>query len=385
MFYDTHLQGDHNNGGVNAPPWSIRVAVSEPEGPFSDPYRGRDDFNELRHDYADKDTIIGATNAPFPRPVLVESFDEVFNTPLTYNYNITFEREVATGWMARAGYVGSTATTGRADITLNPAIYTPGGPTGNPQARRRFPEFGEINHFVQDRSSQHYSMQLSLNRRYAAGFTVRANYTLADLQGTIGGPELAPYFHPDLDEIVDTLRYGRLADMRRHRFVTSWVYDIPGPQEGVAGAVVGGWQVTGIYQWQSGQPITIESGRDNAGWGLGSNRAIKTGQPFEPPAGSDETVWFNRAAFAVNPNGTFGETLRGEYFGPSRQTVDLGLFKNFRFTTDMNVQFRAEFFNLLNTVNFNNPGTYVSSASTFGRINSAQDPRIMQFGLKFVF
>ena len=91
-----------------------------------------------QHDYEDKDTIIGAANAPFPRPVLVESFDEVFNTPLTYNYNLAFEREVATGWMARAAYVGSTATTGRASITLNPAIYTPGGPAGNPQARRRY-------------------------------------------------------------------------------------------------------------------------------------------------------------------------------------------------------------------------------------------------------
>jgi hypothetical protein len=385
MFFDTHLQGDHNNGGVNAPPWSIRVAVTEPPGPFSDPYRGRDDFAELKHEYTDKDTIIGATNAPFPRPVLVESFDRVFDTPLTYNYNLTFEREVTTGWMARAGYVGSTATKGRADMTLNPAIYTPGGPTTNPQVRRRFGEFGEINHFVQDRSSQYHSMQLSLNRRYADGFTVSANYTLADLEGTIGGPELVPYFHSQFDDIVGTLRYGRLDTMRRHRFVTSWVYELPGPESGVAGAMIGGWQLTGIYQWQSGQPFTITSGRDNAGWGLGDNRGIRTGQPYDAPAGSDETVWFNRAAFAVNPNGTFGETLRGEFFGPNRTTMDLGVFKRFRFTNDINVQFRAEFFNVLNTVNYNNPGTNVSTAASFGRITGAQDPRIMQFGLKFVF
>jgi hypothetical protein len=385
MFYDTHLLGEFNNGGVNAPPWSIRVNVTEPPGPFSDPYRGRDDFNELQHDYADKDTIIGSRVAPFPRPVLVESFDEVFDTPLTYNYNLTFEREIATGWMARAGYVGSTATKGRADITLNPAIYTPGGRTDNPQARRRLPEYGEINHFVQDRNSQYHSMQLTLNRRYASGFTLRANYTLADLQGTIGGPELAPYFHPQLDEIVDTLRHGRLSDMRRHRIVASWVYAIPGTESGALGAIIGGWQLAGVYQWQSGQPLTIESGRDNAGWGLGRNRAIKTGQPFEPPAGSDPLMFFNPAAFAVNPNGTFGETLRGEYFGPDRWTVDLNLSKRFNLPAAMNMEFRAEFFNLFNTVNFNNPGTNASTASTFGRINGAQDPRIMQFGLKFGF
>ena len=160
---------------------------------------------------------------------------------------------------------------------------------------------------------------------------------------------------------------------------------MPGPESGVAGAALGGWEVSGIYQWQSGQPITISSGRDNAGWGLGSNRAIYTGQPYDPPAGSDPTVWFNPAAFAVNPNGSFGDTLRGEFFGPSRQTVDLGLFKRFRFTDSMNIQFRAEFFNLFNTVNFNNPGTTVATSATFGRITAAQDPRIMQFGLKFVF
>jgi carboxypeptidase family protein len=385
MFYDTHLQGDFNNGGVNAPPWSIRVNVTEPPGPFSDPYLGRTDFAALEHKYEDTNKIIGSRVAPFPRPVLVESFDEKFDTPLTYNYNIAVERELGTGWMARAAYVGSTATQGRDDITLNPAIYTPGGPTSNPQARRKLTEYGEINHFVQDRSSQYHSMQLTLNRRYAKGFTINSNYTLADLQGTIDGPELAPYFHPDLERIIDTLRYGRLGDMRRHRFVTSWVYDVPGPTQGALNHVIGGWQLTGIFQWQSGAPYTIESGVDNAGWGLGSNRAIRTGEPLEPPAGSNKTVWFNPAAFAVNPNGTFGETLRGEFFGPNRSTVDLGLFKRFRFADEINLQFRAEFFNLLNTVNFNGPGTNRSTAATFGRINAAQDPRIMQFGLKFVF
>ena len=165
-------------------------------GPLSDPYRPRTDFNALVHDYEDKDTIIGAANAPFPRLVLVESFDEVFNTPLTYNYNLAFERELTTGWMARAAYVGSTATQGRSSISLNPAIYTPGGPTGNAQARRKLPEYSGINHFVQDRDSQYHSLQLTLNRRYSRGFTVNSNYTLSDLQGTIGGPELDPISTP---------------------------------------------------------------------------------------------------------------------------------------------------------------------------------------------
>ena len=78
-------------------------------------------------------------------------------------------------------------------------------------------------------------MQLSLNRRYSNGFTVRANYTLADLQGTIGAHDSVGYFHPDIDQIIETYRYGRLDDLRRHRVVGSWVYDIPGPEAGVIG------------------------------------------------------------------------------------------------------------------------------------------------------
>jgi hypothetical protein len=104
--------------------------------------------------------------------------------------------------MARAEHVGSTATQGRDDITLNPAVYTPGGPTGDPQARRRFPEFSGINHCVQNRESQYHALQLSLNRRYANGFTARVNYTLADLQGTIDGPELLPYFHSEYEQML---------------------------------------------------------------------------------------------------------------------------------------------------------------------------------------
>jgi hypothetical protein len=181
-----------------------------------------------------------------------------------------------------------------------------------------------------------------------------------------------------------TRRDGRLDDMRRHRFVTSWVYDVPGPQSGAVSAVLGGWQATGIYQWESGEPFTIMAGTDTSRDGIGGDRAIRTGQPFDPQAGSNDTVWFNAAAFARGPAGSFGEIGEGELFGPSTSVLDLGLFKRFRITGDVNVQFRAEFLNFFNTVNLNNPRTSVGQGG-FGTITSADDPRIMQFGLKFVF
>ena len=90
----------------------------------------------------------------------------------------------------------------------------------------------------------------------------------------------------------------------------------------------------------------------------------------------------------MNDLGTFGNTGKGSYYGPNLQTWDMGLFKNFRMGTDMNVQFRAEFFNVFNQVNFDIPNTN-RSGGNFGVITrtdpSFGDPRIIQFGLKFTF
>ena len=184
---------------------------------------------------------------------------------------------------------------------------------------------------------------------------------------------------------------GPLDEMRRHRFVTSWVLEVPdvGTDNVVARAALNGWQVTGILQYQSGQPYTITTGNDTSRDGIGGDRGKTTGVSMDPPDGSDQTVWFNPAAFAAADIGTFGTVGRGAYFGPSTYYFDMGLSKNVRFSNDMGVQFRAEFFNIFNQVNFANPNTGLNNAASFGRITGTHanqgDPRIMQFGLKFVF
>jgi len=110
---------------VNAAPWNLRLSVVRPTGPFSDPYRGRNDFNLIT------DETIGTQQALFPRPVLIETLDEKYKTPVTYNYNLTLERELRQGVLARAAYVGSRSRNGRFTVSLNPAIATiPGATTG---------------------------------------------------------------------------------------------------------------------------------------------------------------------------------------------------------------------------------------------------------------
>jgi hypothetical protein len=386
MFYDQHILGEFNNGAVNAPPWSIRLVVTRPQGPFSDPYQGRSDFNLITTD------TIGTPNAPFPRPVLVESYDEKFDTPLTYNWNLTLEREVLNGWLARAAYVGSRSENGRWTIQLNPADSTlPGATTGNTDARRIFAAggYGQINFFVQDRRSRYHSAQLSLTKRYAGGFTLSTNYTLSKAVGDFGGSdgfggELIPWNRAD----IPALTWGPLDQDRRHRFVTSWVWDLSGGRDGGSGglgkALLHGWQISGIFQYQSGKPYTVTSGRDNSLDGIGNDRAKLTGQPVAPPDGSDKTLWFNPAAFAVNDLGTFGEVGKGAFYGPSFYNLDMSLVKNTRLNGRLNLQFRVDAFNVFNHANFGLPNRNVSGGG-FGRITSAEDPRIVQLSVKLDF
>ena len=114
-FYDQHRDGESGNGAVNAAPWNLRLSVVRPTGPFSDPYRGRNDFDLIT------DETIGTQQALFPKPVLIETLDQEYKTPVTYNFNLTFEREVTQGIMARAAYVGSRNRNGRFTVSLNPA------------------------------------------------------------------------------------------------------------------------------------------------------------------------------------------------------------------------------------------------------------------------
>jgi hypothetical protein len=382
MFYDQHLLGEFNNGGVNAPPWSIRLSVTRPQGPFSDPYQGRTDFNLITP------ASIGSPDAAFPRPVLLTTYDGKHTTPLTYNWNLTLEREIFSSWLARAAYVGSASNYGRVVKQLNPA--RPG--TGSTDSRRLFaPEIGNIDYFTEDRRSYYHSMQLTLNKRLSRGFTVLANYTWAKALGNYSGSageavEVAPWNVPNADSIV----YGPMDFDYRHRFVISWVWELPkAPTDNAfLKGLLHGWQANGIGQYQSGGAFTITSGRDNSQTGINRDRAKFTGVSVEPPAGFDKTVWFNPAAFAVNDVGTFGTVGRGAFHGPSLFSWDMGFFKSFTITERVNLQFRAEMFNIFNQVNFANPNTNVSGGG-FGRITSthpnAGDPRIIQFGLKLAF
>jgi len=183
---------------------------------------------------------------------------------------------------------------------------------------------------------------------------------------------------------ADLLPSKAIGDLwRPHRFTSAATWDLPlGPgrrfatQGGVAGKILGGWQVAGIYVFQSGQALLLPSG------------AVASGQ--DPRLGPDERSidkWFNTAAFVVQPSFTLRTlSVRSDRLqGDASNNLDFSLAKDTDVTERFRLQFRWEMFNALNRAQFGAPSLSPSSG-TYGRItNTVNAPRTMQFGLKFVF
>jgi hypothetical protein len=190
---------------------------------------------------------------------------------------------------------------------------------------------------------------------------------------------------------MDDLGTAVAAEHVPHIFHFSTVWDVPTPQlHGVAAWLLKGWELTSVTTWQTGFPFGINSGVDNSLSAVGGDRADFTGTDLSQarlsglPHADMVNRFFNTSLFTVNALGTFGNSGRNILRGPRFFNTDLGLIKTTNITERAKAQFRAEFFNVFNNVNFNNPGTTVGAAA-FGRITSARDPRILQLTLKLMF
>ena len=231
---------------------------------------------------------------------------------------------------------------------------------------------------------------VNVRRRYSHGLSFLANYTFAKNLTN------APDFRSPMDEssipqnnLDLNLEKGPGCDIR-HRFALSSVYEIPAYRgQEWARRVTQDWQLSTIYQVQSGMPFTISVFGDtaNSGTVLGENpiRANVTGQPVFGPGTRTAGEWFNPAAFAAPPAFTYGDAGRNSVYGPPLQTLDFALSRAFRITERANFQFRAEAFNALNKVNLGTPNRYVNEPQ-FGTITMAMTPgREIQLSARLSF
>jgi len=246
-------------------------------------------------------------------------------------------------------------------------------------------------------TSNYNSLQSSLQKRFKGASQVTINYTWSKALTTAQTDRSsAPMNHYCL-----SCDYGPSQLDRRHNFNANFVYELPwfSNQQGVVGHILGGWETSGILTLYTGVPLTITStGVDPAGQGVNISASTASGRPdlvgnAVGPRGTDflsGPTWFNTGAFAAVCPATglcvsrTGTAPRGVVYGPGFSRMDLSLFKNFKITEQVKLQFRTEAYNVFNHTNPNAVSTTFGSA-TFGRITSYRDPREMQFGLKLSF
>ncbi len=257
-------------------------------------------------------------------------------------------------------------------------------------------------------TSNYHGLNAQFRKRFSQGLAFEIAYTLGkaldfgsdffgagENSGGLNGLSSRTYYS---DPVNIALDYGRSAFDIRHRFVANFLWEIPfmRDQLGTWGQILGGWQVSGIIPIQSGLPFgVVHGGRFPAG---DYNADAQEGdRPDTPSFGNtfsdtpsnqefiDDGV-FDIDDFPTPTSGTNGNLGKKTFTGPSYWTVDLSLFKTFRlpFSEESRLQFRAEFFNLLNRVNLFLPNIDLNGPS-FGRSIEAFDAREIQFALKLLF
>jgi len=227
-----------------------------------------------------------------------------------------------------------------------------------------------------------------MRMRFSRGFLIEAFYTRGTAL-TYGGSE----------EGINDLQDPNCTRCSRSRTTLSlahigsinYGWDLPFQRVGwLPKVVTSGWRVNGITSLRSGFPLNITSGRDNFGSGqpLGQRPNYVGGQDIR--AGTDgfadanRHLFVNTAAFTPNAKGQYGNLGGYVLNGPGNATFDFSVFKSFRMRERAALQFRSEFFNLFNRVNFSNPNTAQNSGNV-GVITAAAASREIQFGLKLLF
>jgi hypothetical protein len=304
-------------------------------------------------------------------------------TPYNIQWNATLEHELRGGIALRASYVGQRNVR---QLGSNLNINQPPPSPGAVQPHRPYQPFATItlNGDPVFQSSVN-ALQGGIEKRYNNGLLITAQHAYTRAIGTETFQNPSNYNDSR----------GNLSNIRRHVLATSYVYDLPFGQgkpffSGVsrfAQALVGGWQLSGIFQPMSGLPFSPTFSTSVVG-SVGGRPNLVSGVPLYP---SQRTIaqYFNPAAFSVPANFTFGNAGYDLLWGPGQYTWDMGAAKNFRLHERLNLELRMDAFSVFNHPTFGNqganPNTDITNAATVGRITTAGGNRSLQFGGKLSF
>ena len=306
------------------------------------------------------------------------TMDYDYRTEYTETWTLSFQHQLTANTMFEIAYMGNRTIGADNGNVLNVPLPGP-GPI---DARRPIPQLSSIRTIRWNGWGTYNALTLRAAKRLSSGLTFSGNYSWSKSIDDASDPGPTAY-EQNLPQDVHNLdaEKGLSSYDHRHRFVSSFVYEIPG-----VGRLLHGWQLGGIATLQSGAPFTVVNGVDRANIGSGpAQRPDLLRNPNLPRGQRDPQRWFDTSAFAQPAPFTFGNAGRNVTFGPGLSNVDMSLQRNFVIKNEQRIEFRWEVFNVLNHPNFDVPGR-IAFSPDFGRIfSTAESSRQMQFGLKFVF
>ncbi len=342
-----------------------------------------------------------AGGRPSNFPLFFMTTDPVFKIPGGYMWNVTYEREIGFDTTVSAAYVGRVGVHLERERNLNPlqvgTLQRPENRGIEPSVLRPFKGFQVIALGENAARSEYNALQIEVNRRFSRGLSYGFSYTYSKSLDNASGRR-DRIWNPWDDRIF----WGPSSFDTRHIAVVNFIYQLPflRGRNDLTGRLLGGWQITGIAQFQTGAPFTVGTTDDFAGIG-----AVGEGQPWEMlgdpklPRGerrfsesaADNNFWFRTRLpdgsplFVPPAAGTFSKTqTRNLLNNVGFQNWNAAIFKDFAVREGHTLQFRAEFFNFPNHPNWGGVNTNPRSA-TFGKVTSKGGERNVQLVLRYNF
>jgi hypothetical protein len=317
--------------------------------------------------------------------------------PYSENYDVSLQRQLSTNTLVTLSYVGTQGH--RLLVTMeanpaNPQACLAQAPACGPSTEGNFgnvrlpvfgPNIGTNGYFIALGQSTYNSLQLNL-RHTSGRLQLLAAYTFSkSLDNASGYGEQVNFVNPKSS-------IGLSAFDVTHNFVVSYNYSLPFDQL-KSNRLTKGWALSGITRFSTGIPVTLIENDNNSLLGTQFTGPIPLGIDVPNYSGAgvhvkdprkNSFLYFDPTPFSPEQIGQLGNSRRRFFHGPGLNNWDMALLKDTRFTESMNLEFRAEFFNIFNHTQFQNANGNIS-AGTFGLVQSAADPRITQLSLKLNF
>jgi hypothetical protein len=337
-------------------------------------------------------------------PQFFQTVDPAYKIPISYNWNATYQRQLTGDTTVEVGYVGTTglylARTRNLNQLMTGTTFKTENSGANVNFLRPYRGFADITMTEHSGRSTYNALQFEVNRRFTKGFMYGFAYTYGKTMDNNSG--LRDLF---IDSYNPSLNWGKSSNDVRHTAVINYVWDMPffnGAQSKLVKIVAGGWQMSGVVQFQSGAPFTIARTDDYLGigssndkpWNLNGETDLKKQFSHETAAGNFvgvSTYYFNPrpggSIWATKPaNGTLPNQNRNSigFNNVGFQNWNIAMFKSFRFTESQALQFRFEAFNFPNHPNWGGVDANPTSVS-FGMVTGKSSERNIQLSLRYSF